>query len=245
MPTTPRPGMSATPRGLPGARSRPLSSAGARHLLRPEVGVTAATAALGSFRPAWQGGRSPRAASHLAPPSKARVDDVTKPYHVGKSRAKEQLKIAMSTHDKETQLRRLEQALETNRYTRSRNVGTAQEQVRLLSRVVADNKRPATVPAASIKAMQTNPDEDFRPATAPAPSGGADAASADGADDEARQPAALGRTKTEALQPENDNDASLKADEGFGEGELVDEEGFGEEGQHNAAASDDEGFGEE
>lgn len=207
-----------TPRGFAGARSRPLSSAGARQL-RPEVGVQAASVALGGIRAGWQGG-SNRPFSHMTPPPKARVEDPTRPYHVGKSRAKEQLKIALSTHDKETQLRRLEQALESNRYTRSRDVGAAQEQARVLSRVVA-GKRPATSSGVPSKAQQSDASEDFRPATAPAPFR-SEAVSENGIDDDA--------PKTEAMYPDDDEGDDQEFDDEA-------DEDFGEEG--------DEDFGED
>jgi len=165
----------------------------------------------------------------MTPPPKARVEDPTKPYHVGKNRAKEQLKVALSTHDQETQLRRLEQALESNRYTRSRDVWTAQEQARVLSRVVAD-KRPATSSRALTRAQQSDGREVLRPATAPEPFRSIEVASEFGIDDDAPQPSGLGRTKTEGMYPDDvegdEEEFDDEADEDFGE---EDDEDFGED----------------
>lgn len=70
--------------------------------------------------------------------------DGREPYNVGKSRARAHLKLALSTEDKEAQLRRLEQALDSNRFDRrlARELESAENQAKELALKLG--KRPAS-----------------------------------------------------------------------------------------------------
>mmetsp|Transcript_13706 Transcript_13706/g.35213 ORF Transcript_13706/g.35213 Transcript_13706/m.35213 type:complete len:316 (-) Transcript_13706:148-1095(-) len=120
--STPRTGPSAAARlsargALPGGdrglTPRDTMQASARQMLKPQVGVGRMVSALGNTRPAWEE-RTPRRCAELA---REAMDAIITPsphreYHVGRARARVQLRQAMDTNDEEAQLRRLEQALE-------------------------------------------------------------------------------------------------------------------------------------
>jgi hypothetical protein len=58
------------------------------------------------------------------------------PYNVGKSRARAQLKVALSTEEEDSQLRRLNSAIDTNRYDKrlTYQLEAAKWQTKMLSR---------------------------------------------------------------------------------------------------------------
>jgi len=69
--------------------------------------------ALGEVKPAWEKGQpqSARGTKAAAEPSREELRLASKPYHVGRARARGQLRLALDTQDEAAQLRRLEQAL--------------------------------------------------------------------------------------------------------------------------------------
>lgn len=112
-PRTPRAPPSAAARlGLGGRDAGASLQLSARHILKPQVGMSAMRAALGDKKPAWeQPALSPRAA---APPPTCEDKGVAKqPYHVGRARARGELRLALGTLDEAAQLRRLDQALKS------------------------------------------------------------------------------------------------------------------------------------
>eukprot|EP00440_Ansanella_granifera_P044349 gb/GFBE01048068.1/.p1 GENE.gb/GFBE01048068.1/~~gb/GFBE01048068.1/.p1 ORF type:complete len:263 (+),score=68.25 gb/GFBE01048068.1/:1-789(+) len=115
--TTPR-GAPMSGRSMPG--SRPTTGNGAmsgtnpgafslsaRHIIAPQVGMSAMVSALGNLKAPWEQGK-------ITPLNSARGEDAApRPYFVGRARAKEQLNMAFSTQDEAARLRRLEQAIDT------------------------------------------------------------------------------------------------------------------------------------
>jgi len=83
----------------------------ARHLLKPKVGTAAMSSATGVRKPAWEQW-TPRSCATWRS-SLASEDGEDEPYHVGRSRLKQQLHLAMNTSDEASQLRRLESTLQT------------------------------------------------------------------------------------------------------------------------------------
>lgn len=86
----------------------------ARHILKPQVGVTAMRSALGDIKPAWEGANfSARSSASTATAftNPADLQRASQPYHVGRARIRDQLRLALETPDEAVQLRRLEQTL--------------------------------------------------------------------------------------------------------------------------------------
>jgi len=123
-------------------------SMSARHILKPQVGVSAMISALGDMKPLWEQrsltARSsagtpttPTPRSSRTPRTPVRPGQSAPGYHVGRMRVREQLSTALGTQDEAAQLRRLEQALESPaRYDKGcrQNLKKASDTAALLSR---------------------------------------------------------------------------------------------------------------
>mmetsp|Transcript_32269 Transcript_32269/g.57056 ORF Transcript_32269/g.57056 Transcript_32269/m.57056 type:complete len:226 (+) Transcript_32269:125-802(+) len=159
LPTAGTTSASTTPRST--ARSGDAFSVSARHLLKPQVGVAAQLSALGDYSPPWATGK-PSTLSFGRPAPTFSDCDGREPYNVGKSRARAHLKLALSTEDKEAQLRRLGQALESNRFDRTirRELENAENQARELALKLG--KDPA-----SARARQTEDEQPGKAASSP------------------------------------------------------------------------------
>lgn len=107
----------------------------ARHLLKPEVGIAASISAMGAMPPPWSKGRPVLGANGKPEPVFVHADGKT-PYNVGRTRARAQLKLALTTEEETSQLRRLREALDSNRFDRclARELETAESQAKELSR---------------------------------------------------------------------------------------------------------------
>lgn len=89
--------------------------------MKPDVGKQAMLSALGDIPPFWGGsvpGSARGGAGDVGKPPQGLADALpakgsTKPYHVGRMRARGQLFTALDTKNEQAQLRRLEQALDT------------------------------------------------------------------------------------------------------------------------------------
>jgi len=85
-------------------------SLSARHIVQPQVGVSAILSALGNLKAPWE-----QTGVKQTPLNSARGEapESARQYQVGRSRAKEQLNMAFATKDEVARLRRLEHALDT------------------------------------------------------------------------------------------------------------------------------------
>lgn len=120
----------STPRGPFSAVDRPRVRDGgaslqtsARHILKPQVGVAAMMSALGDIKPAWEGAKCSARSVASTTTSRLSSDEEQRcsmPYHVGRARVRDQLRLAFETPDEVAQLRRLEHALHSpvGRYDR-------------------------------------------------------------------------------------------------------------------------------
>lgn len=114
-PTPPSSAASSARKRVRDVQSGGALALSARHIVKPQVGITAMLSALGDLKPSWEKHsqkvgtpRTPRSFS-LVPPEPPMPD--TRPYHVGRARARGQLRLALETRDESAQLRRLEHAL--------------------------------------------------------------------------------------------------------------------------------------
>jgi len=135
-----------TPRGS--ARStgsgRAPFALSARHLLKPEVGLGASISAMGATPPVWNKGQSVlKNGSGGNGKNEPHFGgcDMQAPYNVGRQRARAQLKLGLMTEEETSQLRRLQQALDSNRFDKdvSRELDVAAMQARQLSRKFNDD----------------------------------------------------------------------------------------------------------
>jgi len=119
-------------------------------LLKPEVGLNKAVSAMGATPPVWNKGRpvlNPGSDPHGKPPPVFHTAEAfagSVPYNVGRTRARAQLKLALKTEEEETQLRRLQQALDSNRFDQclSTELDDAARQARELARKLEVDERP-------------------------------------------------------------------------------------------------------
>lgn len=104
-------------------------------MIKPEVGVAASISALGDLTPPWSGGRAAIGCSGKIDPVFPAVDGSVL-YNVGRTRARAQLKLALTTEEETSQLRRLQEALDSNRFDRClvRELENARVQAKELSR---------------------------------------------------------------------------------------------------------------
>jgi len=104
-------------------------------MIKPEVGVAASISALGDLTPPWSGGRAAIGCSGKIDPVFPAVDGSVL-YNVGRTRARAQLKLALTTEEETSQLRRLQEALDSNRFDRClvRELENATIQAKELSR---------------------------------------------------------------------------------------------------------------
>lgn len=84
-------------------------STSARHIIQPQVGMSAMVSALGNLSAPWE---QPSAQKLFSPRAAMAKVEEPRRYLVGRARAKDQLNMALATQDEAAQLRRLEQALE-------------------------------------------------------------------------------------------------------------------------------------
>merc|ERR1712107_806441 len=122
-----------------GGGSEALFALSARHLLKPEVGLSTSVSAMGDTPPLWNNGRPvlmPGSGANGKPQPVFHTCDGRMPYNVGRTRARGQLKLALTTEEETSQLRRLHEALDSNRFDRylSRELGNAAMTARELSR---------------------------------------------------------------------------------------------------------------
>lgn len=116
-PTPPSSAASSARRRVRDVQSGGTLALSARHIVKPQVGIAQMLSALGDLKPSWEKHsqkvptpRTPRSFT-LVPPEPAIPD--TRPYHVGRARARGQLRHALETRDESAQLRRLEHALDS------------------------------------------------------------------------------------------------------------------------------------
>eukprot|EP00930_Biecheleria_cincta_P004616 TRINITY_DN105534_c0_g1_i1.p1 TRINITY_DN105534_c0_g1~~TRINITY_DN105534_c0_g1_i1.p1 ORF type:complete len:254 (-),score=49.53 TRINITY_DN105534_c0_g1_i1:226-987(-) len=121
-------------------------SANARHIIQPQVGMSAMISALGNLSAPWE---QPSARKLLTPRGLPFKAESPRRYLVGRARAKDQLNMALATQDEAAQLRRLEQALEVPcvRYDEALTprVMKAAKQINSLSRTLNSEERTRTV----------------------------------------------------------------------------------------------------
>lgn len=117
--TAPTAAVRLSARGMPGGvchgftpGSARLVQASDRQMLKPDVGEGQMISALGSIRPMWETSR-PASQQKARPPASGRSMQGQGGYHVGRARARRQLRVAMDTQGEEAQLRRIMQALGT------------------------------------------------------------------------------------------------------------------------------------
>jgi len=94
---------------------------------------------MGDTPPVWNNGRrvlQPGSGANGKPEPVFHTCDGRVPYNVGRTRARAQLKLALTTEEESSQLRRLNEALDSNRFDRylSRELGNAAMTARELSR---------------------------------------------------------------------------------------------------------------
>mmetsp|Transcript_63304 Transcript_63304/g.165788 ORF Transcript_63304/g.165788 Transcript_63304/m.165788 type:complete len:321 (+) Transcript_63304:96-1058(+) len=137
-------------------RNTEFIKASARQMLKPQVGLGRMVSALGSTKPAWEsktpkGGRVDRALEAMAVRDTRDTISASprREYHVGRARARGQLRVAMDTHNEEAQLRRLVQALEIPTVQYDQNMPGLHQAVgqaaRLSARLQGGGKQDAVI----------------------------------------------------------------------------------------------------
>ncbi|CAJ1398587.1 unnamed protein product [Effrenium voratum] len=83
-------------------------SRSARHIVTPQVGLSAMVSALGNLKAPWEVSATQKFTPRMSTDAAASE----RPFSVGRSRAQHMLNMALSTQDDQAKVRRLEQALE-------------------------------------------------------------------------------------------------------------------------------------
>jgi len=137
-PNTPR----QTPRN--DCEAKGVLAISARNIVRPQVGLGAMYSALGEVRAPWGPPTTPRLPTKQVQLQQRLSEEKQVRYHVGESRARQQLRSALTTHDDAARLRRLEQALESVAYQSNRSVrhefAAASVEADYLSKVLGSTK---------------------------------------------------------------------------------------------------------